>query len=73
MDGKGRWADNIMIERWLRSLKYDEVYINEYHNIRDARKKIGDYIAIYNTVRHHSAIGYKTPASVYFESSLKAA
>lgn len=66
MDGKGRWADNILIERWFRSLKHEEVYLNEYHNLRDARKKIGSYIDIYNWTRHHSSIDYKAPASLYF-------
>lgn len=66
MDGKNRWADNIMIERWFRTLKYDEVYLNDYANIRDARKQIGNFINTYNWVRHHSSIGYKTPASLYY-------
>jgi putative transposase len=44
MDGKGRWADNIMIERWFRSFKYEEAYITEYDNIREAREAIGKYI-----------------------------
>lgn len=73
MDGKGRWADNIMIERWFRSLKHEEVYLNEYKNLRDARVKIGNYIATYNWDRHHSAIGYKTPASVYHQAKSQAA
>ncbi|EGW40041.1 integrase core domain protein [Desulfosporosinus sp. OT] len=42
MDGKGRWADNIPIERWFRTLKYDEVYLKDYEHIKDARKQIGD-------------------------------
>lgn len=73
MDGKGRWADNIYIERWFRTLKYDEVYLNEYHNLRDARFKIGAFINKYNYVKHHSAIDYRTPASLYFEAEQKAA
>jgi len=73
MDGKKRWADNIMIERWFRTLKYDEVYLNSYKNIRDARKQIGKFINTYNWVRHHSAIGYKTPASRYYEAYQQAA
>ena len=64
MDGKRRWADNIMVERWFRTLKYEEVYLNDYKNIRDARSKISAFIDVYNNVRHHSAIGYRTPASV---------
>ena len=66
MDGKNRWADNIIIERWFRTLKYEEVYLNDYANIRDARNKIGNFINTYNWVRHHSAIGYKSPASLYY-------
>lgn len=41
MDGKSRWADNIMIERWFRSFKYEEAYLTQYANIREARKAIG--------------------------------
>ena len=44
MDGKSRWADNIMIERWFRSFKYEEAYLTQYNNIREARAAIGQYI-----------------------------
>ena len=44
MDGKSRWADNIMIERWFRSFKYEEAYLTQYNNIREARKAIGKYV-----------------------------
>ena len=70
MDGKSRWADNIMIERWFRSLKYDEVYLTEYNNIKEAREGIAKYIHTYNFERNHSAIGYKTPAYMYFPAQL---
>ena len=73
MDGKRRWADNIMIERWFRTLKYDEVYLNSYENIRDARKKIGAFINTYNWERHHSSLGYRTPASQYFNQEISMA
>ncbi|QAA32592.1 IS3 family transposase [Clostridium manihotivorum] len=66
MDGKSRWADNIMIERWFRTLKYDEVYLKDYVNIRDARKQIGDFIHSYNFEKLHSALGYQTPAENYY-------
>ena len=66
MDGKSRWADNIMIERWFRTLKYDEVYLKDYENIRDARRQIGDFIHKYNFEKLHSALGYQTPAKTYF-------
>lgn len=66
MDGKSRWADNIMIERWFRTLKYEEVYLNDYDNIRDARKQIGEFIHSYNFERFHSSLDYQTPASMYY-------
>lgn len=70
MDGKGRWADNIMIERWFRTFKYDEVYINEYENIREARASIREYIRVYNFERIHSSIGDVTPAEKYYPVQL---
>lgn len=70
MDGKGRWADNIMIERWFRTLKYDEVYLKDYENIREARKEIGDFIYKYNFVRLHSSLGYETPGYMYYPQLL---
>ncbi len=68
MDGKSRWADNIMIERWFRTLKYDEVYLKDYENIRDARKQIGNLIHRYNFEKLHSALGYQTPAENYYSA-----
>lgn len=65
MDGKSRWADNIMIERWFRTLKYDEVYLKDYENIKDARHQIGAFIHNYNFEKLHSALGYQSPADVY--------
>ena len=65
MDGKSRWADNVMIERWFRSLKTEEICLNEYPNPRALRKAISVYIQQYNTVRPHQALEYKTPESVY--------
>ena len=66
MDGKSRWADNIMIERWFRSLKWEEVYLTEYVNIKEARAAIGKYIYKYNFERCHPAIGNVSPASMYY-------
>ena len=66
MDGKSRWADNIMIERWFRSFKYEEAYLTQYANIREARKAIGKYIHTYNFERCHSSINNQTPASYYY-------
>ena len=66
MDGKSRWADNIMIERWFRSFKYEEAYLTQYNNIREARKAIGKYVHTYNFERCHSALNKQTPASCYY-------
>lgn len=65
MDGKSRWADNIMIERWFRSLKTEEIYVNEYANPKALRKAIAAYIQTYNTERPHEALGNQTPLAVY--------
>ena len=65
MDGKSRWADNIMIERWFRSLKTEEIYPNEYESPRVLRRAIRAYIEKYNMLRPHEALAYQTPASVY--------
>lgn len=66
MDGKSRWADNIMIERWFRSFKYEEAYLTQYNNIREVRKAIGKYVHTYNFERCHSAFNNQTPASCYY-------
>ena len=70
MDGKGRWADNIMIERWFRTLKYDEVYLKDYENIKEARREIGNFIHTYNFVKLHSSLGYETPGDMYYPQLL---
>ena len=70
MDGKSRWADNIMIECWFRTLKYDEVYLAEYANIKEARAAIGKNIYKYNFECCHSAVGNVPPASVYYPTML---
>ena len=66
MDGKSRWADNIMIERWFRSFKYEEAYLTEYANLKEVREAIGRYIYTYNFERCHQSIGNKRPAEVYY-------
>jgi len=65
MDGKGRYLDNIFVERLWRSLKYEEVYLYPYDSVAEARERIGRYFAFYNERRHHTALGYQTPASFY--------
>jgi putative transposase len=68
MDGKSRWADNIMIERWFRSLKTEKIYIEEYATERELRACIDGFIDQYNNVRPHESLDNATPASVYAAS-----
>jgi putative transposase len=68
MDGKGCWRDNIVVERFWRSLKYEEVYLHAYDSVSEARTSIGKYIAFYNSTRPHSALDGRTPDAVYFAS-----
>jgi len=59
--------DNAFNERLWRSVKYEEVYINEYETVRDAKEGIGRYMSFYNHERPHQLLNYKTPAEVYFD------
>lgn len=70
MDGKGRAIDNVFIERFWKSLKYEEVYLNAYETIKEAILNIGEYIWDYNNDRPHTALGDKTPEEIYSEISL---
>jgi putative transposase len=65
MDGRGRCHDNIFTERLWRSVKYEEVYLTEYANPREARQGLGRYFEFYNSQRPHQALSYQTPATVY--------
>ena len=65
MDGKGRCLDNVFVERLWRSLKYEEVYLNPYDSMREARMGIGRYFDFFNHERPHQALGYQTPAAIY--------
>ena len=67
MDGKGRYLDNIFVERLWRSVKYEEVYLKAYQNGTEARKGIGAYLDFYNRQRPHQALGYRTPGQVFEE------
>lgn len=72
MTGKGRCIDNIYIERFWRSFKREEFYLNEYESVKELKKAIGAYIEFYNKRRWHQSLSYKTPAAVYFEQERKA-
>ena len=66
MDGKGRWRDNVFVERIWKSIKYEEVYLHAYESVQQARESIGRYLKFYNSVRPHSSLGAFTPDQVYF-------
>lgn len=66
MDAKGRWIDNVIIERWFRSLKTEDIYINEYISPKSLRKGIAAYVNDYNLLRPHQTFNYFTPHKVYF-------
>lgn len=65
MDGKGRWMDNIFIERLWRSYKYEDLYLKEYGTIGELENGIQEWMERYNTWRPHQALGNKTPTQVY--------
>ena len=65
MDGKGRYLDNIFIERLWRSLKYEEVFIRAYTSVAEARQNIGAWLIFYNDVRKHQSLGYRTPRQIF--------
>ena len=65
MDGKGRYLDNIFIERLWRSLKYEEVYIKAYGSVAEARRSLGEWLAFYNDERPHQSLEYRTPREIF--------
>jgi len=69
MDGKGRWIDNVFIERLWRSVKYEEVYLRGYENGTEARTSLTRYFRFYNAQRPHQALEYQTPDEVYFSGT----
>ena len=72
MDGRGRFSDNIFVERLWRSLKYEDVYLKAYQDVAEARGNIAAYFDFYNNQRLHQALGYRTPREV-FEETLRIA
>ncbi len=67
MDGKGAWRDNIFVERLWRSVKYEEIYLNAYESMADARQSLKNYFELYNQDRKHQTLK-ATPDQVYYES-----
>ena len=66
MDGKGRWRDNVFVERVWKSIKYEEVYLHAYETVQEARTSIGKYLEFNNSIRPHSSLNGFTPNQVYF-------
>jgi putative transposase len=67
MDGKGAWRDNVFVERFWRTVKYEEVYLRAYDNVSEARQSIGRYLDFYNAPRPHAALDRRTPDQAYFD------
>ena len=66
MDGRGRWMDNILVERLWRSVKYEEVYLKAYGSISEARRELGKYFEFYNQRRRHQGLDGRTPDEAYW-------
>lgn len=66
MDGRGRCMDNIFTERLWRTVKYENVYLNDYANIGEVDQGLSEYFKFYNEKRRHQSLDYKTPAQIYF-------
>ena len=66
MDGRGRWLDNVFIERLWRSVKHEEVYLKAYENLAEARRELGAYFHFYNHRRRHQGLNDRTPDEVYW-------
>lgn len=72
MDGKGRALDNVFVERLWRTIKYEEVYLNDYGDAGEAITGLRRYLQFYNRERSHQALDYQTPEAVYFSRARKA-
>jgi putative transposase len=73
MDGKGRWADNVFVERLWRSVKYEEIYLRVYGSISDACASLSRYFAFYNSKRRHQSLNRRTPDRVYYQGAVRMA
>ena len=73
MDGKGQWVDNVFVERLWRSVKYEEVYLNAYDSVQEAKQSLGRYFDRYNTKRRHQGINGQTPDTLYNQPAAKVA
>lgn len=67
MDGKGRALDNVFVERLWRTIKYDNIFLNEYRTVGECRNGLKKYLNFYNTKREHQSLDYYNPDEIYFE------
>jgi putative transposase len=70
MDGKGRWVDNVFVERLWRSVKYEDIYLHAYESVRELKSALARYFEFYNVRRPHQSLEYRTPDEMYFETTL---
>ena len=70
MDGKGRWVDNVFIERLWRSVKYEDIYLHAYETVREVRAALTSYFRFYNVGRPHQSLDYRTPDEMYFATDI---
>jgi putative transposase len=68
MDGRGRWLDNVFIERLWRTVKYEEVYLHAYATVSEAKGGLARYFAFYNARRPHTSLDRMTPDQIYFQA-----
>jgi putative transposase len=68
MDGKGRWLDNVFVERLWRSVKYEDVYLKAYTSLAEARQGLREYFEFYNSQRRHQSLDRRTPDDVYWST-----
>jgi putative transposase len=68
MDGKGRWLDNVFVERLWRSVKYEDVYLKAYTSLAEARQGLREYFEFYNSQRRHQSLDRRTPDDVYWNT-----
>ena len=66
MDGKGRWVDNVFVERLWRSVKYEDIYLHAYETVSEVKVTLASYFSFYNARRPHQSLEYRTPDEMYF-------
>jgi putative transposase len=66
MDGRGRWVDNVFVERLWRSVKYEDIYLHAYESVRELKAALACYFEFYNVRRPHQSLEYRTPDEMYF-------